>query len=80
MPRKKSPDSAQDPALRLKTLALQDDPLVHEYRDIHYQLVIDSLQASGQRIASGERVVTVDDLTLLYGKHSFQVQRGRRCA
>ena len=61
MPQKKAPASAQDPALQLKTLALQDDPLVHEYRDIHYHLIIDSLQASGQRIASGERVVPLAD-------------------
>ena len=61
MPRKKAPSSAQDPALQLKTLALQDDPLVHEYRDIHYHLIIDSLQASGQRIASRERVVPLSD-------------------
>lgn len=61
MPRKKAPASAQDPVLQLKILALQDDPLVQEYRDIHYQLVIDSLQASGQRIASGERVVPLSD-------------------
>lgn len=61
MPQKKTSDSAQDPTLQLKTLALRDDRLVHNYRDIHYQLIIDSLQASGQRIASRERVAPLSD-------------------
>ncbi len=54
MPRKNAPDSAQDPALQLKTLALRDAPLVLKFRDIHYQLTIDSLQASGQHIVRGQ--------------------------
>jgi hypothetical protein len=61
MPGKKVPASAQDPTLQLKILALRDDRLVHNYRDIHYQLIIDSLQASGQRIASRERVAPLSD-------------------
>jgi hypothetical protein len=56
VPRKKDPNAAPDPTLYLKALALRDDLDVHAYRDLHYQLVIDSLQATGQRIASGESV------------------------
>ena len=56
MPRKKSLTPAIDPTLYLKELALRDDPLVCDYRDKHYQLVIGSLQATGQHIASGESV------------------------
>jgi len=56
MPRKKDPNTSPDPILHLKALALRDDPDVHAYRDIHYQLVIDSLQATGQRIASEEYI------------------------
>ncbi|MBM3300991.1 MAG: hypothetical protein FJY85_13675 [Deltaproteobacteria bacterium] len=61
MTQSKPPGSTGEPVLYLKTLALRDDPLVPKFRDIHYQIVIDSLQASGQRIASGERVVPLSD-------------------
>jgi hypothetical protein len=61
MPRKKDANTAHDPVLYLKSLALRDDPLVHRYRDVHYQLVIDSLQATGQAIASGEYVAALSD-------------------
>ena len=56
MPRKKDHTRTSDPSLRLKALALRDDPDVHAFRDIHYQLVIDSLQATGQHFPSGEFV------------------------
>jgi len=39
--------------VELKTLALRDDPLIHEYRDHHYQIVLDQLQATGQLLANG---------------------------
>lgn len=61
MPRKKAQSSGQDTRLQLVTLALRDDTDVHEYRDVHYRLVIDSLQASGQRIASGEAMASLSD-------------------
>lgn len=52
MPRRKLEEEMLDSVLELKTLALRDDPLVHEYRDVHYQLVIDQLQAAGQQLAN----------------------------
>ncbi len=61
MPRKKDPTTAPDPTIYLKALALRDDPRVQDYRNVHYQLVLDSLQATGQRIASGERVPQLSD-------------------
>lgn len=53
MPRKQSAIEI-DPGIELKTLALRDDPLVHDYRDLHYQLVIDQLHATEQLVTSGE--------------------------
>jgi hypothetical protein len=46
MPRSKAPDSAGDPVLLLKTLALRDDPLVHDYRKICYQLFANGRSAA----------------------------------
>ena len=61
MPRRKAQEPTTDPVLILKTLALCDDPLVHEYRDLHYELLLDQYQATGQRIANSERVVPLSD-------------------
>ncbi|MEP6959248.1 MAG: hypothetical protein ABI980_11010 [Nitrospirota bacterium] len=61
MPRKPKPVPVAPPELQLKTWALRDDPLVHTFRDMHYRLILDSLQATGQRIATGEKVVPLSD-------------------
>ena len=58
--RKKSKPS-EDPVLLLKTFALWDEPLMHQYRDVHYTLVLDQLQATGQRIANPERVIPLSE-------------------
>jgi len=55
MPRKPKPRTTLTPELQLISWALRDDPLIHKYRDLHYRLVIDQLQATGQRIQSGEK-------------------------
>jgi hypothetical protein len=61
MPRRKEQEDPTDPVLYLKTLALRDEPLVQQYRDMHYVLVLDQLQATGQRIANRERVTPLSD-------------------
>lgn len=61
MPKRKSDQVVSDSSIELKTLALRDDHLVHQYRDLHYQLVLDQLQAMGQGIASGETVTPLSD-------------------
>lgn len=47
MARKKKLDPALVPELQLKTWALRDDPLVRDYRDVHYSIVIDQLEWQG---------------------------------
>lgn len=54
MSRKKPTSDDQDTIIELKQLALRDDPDAQKYRDLHYQLVLNGLLATRQRIASGE--------------------------
>lgn len=62
MPRKKTADSEQNPIVELKQLALRDDPDVRNYRDLLYHLSLDSFQATGQRIASGEKCAVLSNV------------------
>lgn len=62
MPRKTTKGSEQDPVVELKRLALRDDRDVHKYRNLLYHLAIDSMQATGQRIASGERCAVLSNV------------------
>lgn len=61
MRKQSSAQETPDSTSKLKTLALQDDPQVREYRDLHYQLILDQLQATGQIIVTGETVAPLPD-------------------
>lgn len=66
MPKKKSRGHLLDPTLELKTLALRDDPLVCDYRKIHYQLFANGRSAAN--LLSVDRWRLIQQHTRLAGK------------